>query len=71
VALVDLYAASEGHEKNFVLVNRPGGYDIHPTNLGHTLIAAEFAKVWQGLEQRGPLAERARSCSASTSSMVR
>ena len=49
VALVDLYAASEGHESNFVLANRPGGYDIHPTNFGHTLIAAEFGKVWQGL----------------------
>jgi lysophospholipase L1-like esterase len=50
VALVDLYAASEGYEDNFVLLNRPGGYDIHPTNLGHSLIAAEFAKVWQGLQ---------------------
>lgn len=50
VALVDLYAASEGREDNFVLLNRPGGYDIHPTNLGHSLIAAEFAKVWKGLQ---------------------
>ena len=35
---------------NFWLLNRPGGYDIHPTNLGHSLIAAEFAKVWKGLQ---------------------
>ena len=50
VALVDLYTMSLDHEENFFLLDKPGGYDIHPTNLGHTLIAREFQKVWSALQ---------------------
>lgn len=50
VALVDLYTLSKEHEGNFVLLRGPGGFDIHPTNLGHTLIAQEFQKVWQSIQ---------------------
>ena len=50
VAVVDLYSLSKEHAANFVLTSRPGGFDIHPTNLGHTLIAREFEKVWQSIQ---------------------
>ena len=50
VAVVDLYTMSLEHEADFVLTTRPGGFDIHPTNLGHTLIAREFQKVWQSIQ---------------------
>lgn len=50
VAVVDLYTMSLDHSAEFVLTDRPGGYDIHPTNLGHTLIAKEFQKVWGSIQ---------------------
>lgn len=50
VAVVDLYSLSLQHEVGFVLTRGPGGFDIHPTNLGHTLIAREFKQVWLGLQ---------------------
>ena len=50
VAVVDLYTMSLEQQANFVLTSRPGGYDIHPTNLGHALIAREFQKVWASLQ---------------------
>ena len=52
---VDLYGASEGRE-GLVLVERrlgfsgPFDWDPHPTNLGHTFIAQEFAKVFESLQ---------------------
>lgn len=52
---VDLYGASAGRE-GLVLVERrlgfsgPFDWDPHPTNLGHTFIAQEFAKVFQSLQ---------------------
>lgn len=50
VAVVDLYTPSLAHEVNFVLTNGPGGFDIHPTNLGHTLIARAFQDAWLRLQ---------------------
>lgn len=54
VALVDLYAASEGRQGLLTIEKRlgfssPFDFDIHPTNLGHAFIAREFEAVWQGL----------------------
>lgn len=54
VAIVDLYAASEGRQGLVTIERRlgfsgPFDYDIHPTNLGHSFIAREFEAVWQGL----------------------
>lgn len=49
VALVDLYGASLEHPENWVLTQGPGGFDIHPTNVGHTRIAAAFQKAWASL----------------------
>ena len=54
VAVVDLYAASEGHEGLLLIEKRlgfsgPFDYEIHPTNMGHSFIAREFEAVWQGL----------------------
>ena len=52
---VDLYGASAGRE-GLVLVERrlgftgPFDWDPHPTTLGHTFIAREFAKVFQSLQ---------------------
>ena len=54
VALVDLYSASEGRQ-GLVTIERRLGYegpfdfDVHPTNLGHSVIAREFETVWNGL----------------------
>jgi lysophospholipase L1-like esterase len=55
VGYVDLYGASADRE-GLVLVERrlgftgPFDWDPHPTNLGHTFIAGEFAKVFQSLQ---------------------
>lgn len=54
VAIVDLYAASEGRQGLVTIERRlgfssPFDFDIHPTNLGHTVIAREFEAAWQGL----------------------
>lgn len=55
VGYVDLYAASEGREGLLLIQRRlgftgPFDFDIHPTNLGHTFIAAEFEKVFKALQ---------------------
>jgi hypothetical protein len=50
VAVVDLYAMSKEQQTALVLLHGPGGFDIHPTNHGHTLIAKEFQKVWHSLQ---------------------
>lgn len=53
VELVDLYTPSVGRE-GLVLVERRLGFtglfnfEVHPTNLGHSFIAKEFEKAWQG-----------------------
>lgn len=55
VGYVDLYAASEGRE-GLVLIERrlgftgPFDFEIHPTNLGHRVIAEEFQKVFNSLQ---------------------
>jgi hypothetical protein len=55
VGYVDLYGAS-ADRVGLVLVERrlgftgPFDWDPHPTNLGHTFIAREFAKVFQSLQ---------------------
>lgn len=55
LAVVDLYTPSLGRE-GLVLVQRRGGYtggfnfDVHPTNSGHTFIAAQFADAWRRLQ---------------------
>jgi hypothetical protein len=55
VGYVDLYAASEGRE-GLVLIERrlgftgPFDFEIHPTNLGHAVIAQEFEKVFNSLQ---------------------
>lgn len=52
---VDLYTASEGRE-GLVLIERrlgftsPFDFEIHPTNLGHQVIAQEFEKVFKSLQ---------------------
>ena len=51
VELVDLYTPSLGRH-GLVHIERPGGYngpldfDAHPTNMGHTFIAQQFADAW-------------------------
>lgn len=55
LGVVDLYTPSIGRE-GLVLVQRRGGYtsgfdfDSHPTNSGHTFIAAQFAAAWRRLQ---------------------
>jgi lysophospholipase L1-like esterase len=55
IAYVDLYGAS-AERQGLVLVERrlgftgPFDWDPHPTNLGHTFIAQEFAKVFRSLQ---------------------
>jgi hypothetical protein len=57
VAVVDLYTPSLGRQGLVMLERRlgspgPGPFDFdpHPTNLGHSFIAKEFAKAWRALE---------------------
>lgn len=51
VVIVDLYSASLGR-KGLTLIERrlgfegPFGFEIHPTNRGHSFIAKEFERVW-------------------------
>jgi hypothetical protein len=55
VEVVDLYTPSLGRQ-GLVLIDRRGGYngpfdfDVHPTNLGHTFIARQFADAWQRVQ---------------------
>jgi hypothetical protein len=55
VALVDLYTPSLGRQ-GLVLIERrlgiqgPLDFDVHPTNLGHTFIADQFARAWRDLQ---------------------
>ena len=50
VAVVDLYNMSKEQLGDIVLLHGPGGFDVHPTNHGHTLIAKEFQKVWNSIQ---------------------
>ena len=64
VAMGDSVAAGEGAmpvtrgyaQEGLLLVERRGGYtggldfDVHPTNSGHTFIAAQFAEAWRRLQ---------------------
>ena len=55
VQFVDLYTPSLGRQ-GLVTIQRRGGYngpfdfDVHPTNLGHTFIANQFAEAWQRMQ---------------------
>ena len=55
LAVVDVYTPSIGRE-GLLLIDRRGGYtggfdfDAHPTNSGHTFIAAQFADAWRQLQ---------------------
>lgn len=54
LAFVDVYTPSVGRQ-GLVLVGRrlgvqgPLDFDVHPTNLGHTFIAQQFAAAWRAL----------------------
>lgn len=54
VAVVDLYTPSVGRN-GLLLIGRRLGYggplnfEIHPTNLGHSFIADQFAAAWRSL----------------------
>lgn len=53
VAVVDLYSATLGRTglvRGFGKRGTAANYDIHPTNLGHLVIAKEFADAWNSLE---------------------
>ena len=50
LGIVDLYAMSAETDAQIVLDRGPTGFDIHPTNIGHSLIAREFEKVWKSLQ---------------------
>jgi lysophospholipase L1-like esterase len=50
VRVVDLYTMSKEQQGDIVLLRGPGGFDVHPTNHGHTLIAKEFQKVWNSIQ---------------------
>jgi len=55
LAYVDLYTPSLG-QHGLVLVERrlgvagPFDFEVHPTNMGHRFIAAQFEKVWDALQ---------------------
>lgn len=54
VAVVDLYSPSIGRTGLVTIQRRlgfqgPFDFDIHPTNLGHSFIAGEFARAWSNL----------------------
>jgi hypothetical protein len=55
IVVVDLYTPSLGRE-GLVLIDRRNGYtggfdfDPHPTNAGHSFIAAQFAAAWKNLQ---------------------
>jgi hypothetical protein len=54
VGYVDTLSVMEG-KKGLLLIEKRNGFDgpfdfeIHPTNAGHAVIAAEFEKVWESL----------------------
>ena len=55
--VVDLYTASFGVQ-GLVTIDRRGGigvdgpfdFDLHPTNVGHTFIAQQFAAAWRDVK---------------------
>jgi hypothetical protein len=56
LAVVDLYAPSLGRQGLVTIERRlgftgPGPFDFdpHPTNVGHSFIAQEFANAWRNL----------------------
>lgn len=55
VGFVDSFSAME-NRKGLLLIEKRNGFtgafefEIHPTNAGHTMIAREFEKVWNGLK---------------------
>jgi lysophospholipase L1-like esterase len=55
VGYVDTLSAMEGR-KGLLLIEKRNGFsgplefEIHPTNAGHSVIAAEFARVWKSLQ---------------------
>lgn len=55
VGFVDTLSAMEGRSGLLLIEKRNGftgafEFEIHPTNAGHTVIAREFEKVWNGLQ---------------------
>ena len=55
VGLVDTFSAMEGRTGLLLIERRNGfespfNFEIHPTNAGHAVIAAEFEKVWKTLQ---------------------
>jgi lysophospholipase L1-like esterase len=55
VGFVDTFSAMEGRPGLLLIERRngfTGGFDfeIHPTNAGHSVIAAEFAKIWATMQ---------------------
>jgi lysophospholipase L1-like esterase len=55
VGYVDTLSAMEGREGLLLIEKRNGfnglaDFEIHPTNAGHQVIAAEFKKVWESLQ---------------------
>jgi lysophospholipase L1-like esterase len=55
VGYVDTLSAMEGQEGLLLIEKRNGfngpfDFEIHPTNAGHRVIAAEFEKVWESLQ---------------------
>lgn len=54
VALVDTFSAMSGRQGLLLIERRFGfsgglDFEIHPTNAGHAVIAAEYTKVWNAL----------------------
>ena len=55
VGYVDTLSAMEGGTGLLLIEKRNGfngpfDFEIHPTNAGHRVIAAEFEKVWESLQ---------------------
>jgi lysophospholipase L1-like esterase len=55
VGFVDTFSAMEGRTGLLLIEKRNGftdvfEFEIHPTNAGHSVIAREFEKVWNGLQ---------------------
>ncbi|MGE5814564.1 MAG: SGNH/GDSL hydrolase family protein [Acidobacteriota bacterium] len=55
VGLVDTFSAMDGREGLLLIERRLGfsgalEFEIHPTNAGHSVIAAEFTKVWRNMQ---------------------
>jgi hypothetical protein len=59
VAVVDLYSAFRGLRGALLIRNGEAatgsgslGIEVHPNNLGHLVIAREFQRAWDGLQQQ-------------------